>query len=293
MPEISGSSHSSKKTRGRRGSARPARERVETALELVGERLALVRAADDAAEDADHLQDLGDAALVEGEHRIAALDQLAGDVGLQIRERQDQIGLQRLDLVDSARAGTTDTARLLPRFGRPDRVAGDADDAIAFTEEVERLGGLFGQADDAAGKTSWLSRGDSAVTESIGMIGEHESVAVDDLAEVDIDRAGEHRAVIDERMELAVLAARVDAGRQIGEQRAVEVAAGEAADRGRAGRRTSGARAGRRRSCRRARSRGRFGLPQGKQRRQAACRPAGPRDSGGRPRETDRRTRRA
>ena len=62
-------------------------------------RSARAGAADQSAEDADHLQDLGDAALVEHHHRVAALDQLGGDVGLQVGEAEDQVGLERLDLV--------------------------------------------------------------------------------------------------------------------------------------------------------------------------------------------------
>ena len=43
-------------------------------------------------------------------------------------------------------------------------------------------------------------------------IGKDEAVAVDDLADVDVDRLGEHRPGTRKRVELAVLAARVDAG---------------------------------------------------------------------------------
>ena len=42
-----------------------------------------------------------------------------------------------------------DTRGFWPRLGRPHRVAGDADDAVACAEQVERLGRLLGQADDA------------------------------------------------------------------------------------------------------------------------------------------------
>ena len=42
------------------------------------------------------------------------------------------------------------------------------------------------------------------------------------------DRVAEHRAVVRERMEFAALAAGVDAGRQVREQRRVELAAGKA-----------------------------------------------------------------
>ena len=54
-----------------------------------------------------------------------------------------------------------------------------------------------------------------------------EPLARDDLAGLDRRAAAEHRTGVDEGMELAVLAARIDAGRQVGEQRRVELAAGE------------------------------------------------------------------
>ena len=64
----------------------------------------------------------------------AAPDELGGDVGLQIREGQHEIGLERLDLVE-ARVDERRDLRLLPRFRRPHGVAGDADDAIALAEQ--------------------------------------------------------------------------------------------------------------------------------------------------------------
>ena len=153
MPEISGSSHSSKNTRGRRGSAPPrARMSSSPRSSRVGERLGALAGADQAADDADHLQDLGDAPLIERHDRIAAANQLGGDVRLQIGEGEDQIRLQRLDLVEP-RVDERRHLRLRARLRRPHRVAGDADDAIAFAEQVQRLGRLFGQTDDAGWDT--------------------------------------------------------------------------------------------------------------------------------------------
>jgi hypothetical protein len=86
--------------------ARPAREGpgalanlIEASFQLAGQSEPLFRRADDAAENADHLQDLADASLVEREHRIPALHQLTGDLRLQVGERQDQIGIERRDLL--------------------------------------------------------------------------------------------------------------------------------------------------------------------------------------------------
>ena len=75
-------------------------------------------------------------------------DELGGDVGLQIGEREDQVGRERLDLLEP-RVDERRDARLLPRLRRPHRVTGHADDPIAFAEQIQRLGRLFGQADDA------------------------------------------------------------------------------------------------------------------------------------------------
>ena len=61
---------------------------------------------------------------------------------------EDQIGLERFDLVEP-RVDERGHSRLLPRLRRPHGVAGHADDAIAFAEQIQRLGRLFGQADDA------------------------------------------------------------------------------------------------------------------------------------------------
>ena len=61
---------------------------------------------------------------------------------------ENQVRLQRLDLVEP-RVDERRHLRLAARLRRPHRVAGDADDAIALTEQVQRLGGLFGEADDA------------------------------------------------------------------------------------------------------------------------------------------------
>ena len=44
-----------------------------------------------------------------------------------------------------------DTRGLLPRLRWPHGVARHADDAVALAEEVQRLGRLLGQADDAGG----------------------------------------------------------------------------------------------------------------------------------------------
>src|SRR5437868_12736465 len=58
-------------------------------------------------------------------------------------------------------------------------------------------------------------------------IREHEIIALDDLASTDVEWAGEDRAGMDEGVELAVFAARVNAAGQIAKQVRAELPAGE------------------------------------------------------------------
>ena len=58
-------------------------------------------------------------------------------------------------------------------------------------------------------------------------IGENEAISLQDFANLDADGLPEARAVVHKRMELAVFAARVDAGRQVGQELGVEITAGE------------------------------------------------------------------
>ena len=66
------------------------------------------------AERADHGENSGDIALVEGMHRDAAADQLGDDVRLQVGEREHQIGLERKIFPMSA-----DDERRHPRLFAP------------------------------------------------------------------------------------------------------------------------------------------------------------------------------
>ena len=121
-----------------------------TLITLLTGVVAGVGPADQRADHADHLEDFVNAALVEGVDRIAAADQLARDVGLEIRERQDQVRPERVDLVEP-RVDERRHPRLAPRLGRPRGVAGDADDPIPLPEQIQRLRGFLGEADDPRG----------------------------------------------------------------------------------------------------------------------------------------------
>ena len=101
----------------------------------------------------DHVEDFLHRALVEDQHVQAALGQIARDVGLQVGEADDQVGLQLQDFFLLCTQKRRDARLLLPRARRPHGVARDADDAPLLAEEVQRLGAFLGQADDALGKT--------------------------------------------------------------------------------------------------------------------------------------------
>src|SRR5215472_1707392 len=96
IPEISGSSHSSKNTRGRLGRAFA---RAWISARRISPPGPLIRI-DDGADRPDHAEDPRDAALVEGVDVEPAADQIGGDVGLEVGEGQDEVGRQRQDFVD-------------------------------------------------------------------------------------------------------------------------------------------------------------------------------------------------
>ena len=115
---------------------RPARQaqaalvhRIDARGERGRERVGLLRRADQRAERADHVEDAGDVALVEGMHRDIGADQFGDDVGLQIGKGQHQVGLEREDLRHVGGDEGRDARLFLAHLRRPHRVAGHADDA--------------------------------------------------------------------------------------------------------------------------------------------------------------------
>jgi hypothetical protein len=67
---------------------------------------------------AQHLEDLGQAALVEHQHRHAGTDQIGGNVGLDVRKAQHQVGPQGHDLLDARAGEGADLGLFLPRAAR-------------------------------------------------------------------------------------------------------------------------------------------------------------------------------
>ncbi len=106
--------------------------------------------ADQRAESADHGEDAGKVALVEGVHGDIGADQIGDDVGLQVGEGEHQVGLERQYLRHVGGDEGSNARLLFAHLRRPHRIARDADDAMVFAEEIERLHGFFGQADDSA-----------------------------------------------------------------------------------------------------------------------------------------------
>ena len=84
-----------------------------------------------------------------------ATNEIRSNVGLEIGERQDQIGLQGEDLIDVRRREGADPRLVAASMRWAHNIAGDADDTILLAKQVQRLNGLFGEADNSAGREHW------------------------------------------------------------------------------------------------------------------------------------------
>ena len=124
----------------------------ETLLIAGCELIGAIGRTDQRAEGADHRQDAGDVALVEDMDRDAGANEIGNDLSLQIREGQNEVRLQRQDFRNVGRDERRHPRLLAPDPRRPHRIAGDADDAVLLAQEVQRLDGFLGEADDAAGR---------------------------------------------------------------------------------------------------------------------------------------------
>ena len=120
---------------------------VQPVFQIVRERFAGGLSADQRCHGPDHAKDFGDRSLIEDDDVVTAANEFGGDLCLQIREAENQVWLQRLDLVEP-RIDERRYLGLAACLRWSHGVTGDPDDAIAFAEEVQRLGCFFGQADD-------------------------------------------------------------------------------------------------------------------------------------------------
>ena len=94
--------------------------------------------------------------IIEGMHRDVAADQLGGKVGLQVGKGENEIGLERQDLLEVGGNERRHPRFLLAHARRPHRITGDADDTVLLAEEIERLDGFFCQADDTSGREHFV-----------------------------------------------------------------------------------------------------------------------------------------
>ena len=93
MPEIIGSSHSAKYTLGRRVKcAARWRAPASPAASLVGKTISTICRTDHRPEHADHVENLGDSALVEGVDIDALSNKRRHDIGLQVGEARGSSG---------------------------------------------------------------------------------------------------------------------------------------------------------------------------------------------------------
>src|SRR6185437_16822546 len=101
------------------------------------ERLGLLDGPDQRPERADHVEDARDIALVERVHRDVAPDQLGRYVGLQVREGQNEVRLERDDLLEVRRDEGRDARLLAPHARWPHRIARYAHNAVLLAEQIE------------------------------------------------------------------------------------------------------------------------------------------------------------
>jgi hypothetical protein len=110
------------------------------------------RRTDQRAQGADHRQNACDIALIEYMDGNAGTDQVGDDFGLQVGERENEVGFEREDLRNIRRDKRRDPRFLASDPRRAHRVAGDADDAILLAQQIQCLDGLLGETDDPAGR---------------------------------------------------------------------------------------------------------------------------------------------
>src|SRR5690606_19612507 len=125
---------------------------VDPPRQLADQRVGALHGADEITDSGDHVEDAVDGAVVEHVDVDTARDQFAGDVGLQVREAEHEVGLEFEDAIDLRRGERRHLRLLAPGARRTHRESRDADDAPFLAEQVQRLHRLLGHADDALGK---------------------------------------------------------------------------------------------------------------------------------------------
>jgi len=139
IPEISGSSHSSKNTLGRFGNRSAPLGLRPNAFRAFLRAAEPVRSHRPSRPPSNHIEDPGDASLIEGMDIEPTADEIRGNAGLEIGERQDKIRAQGEDLVDVRRREGAHAQFLTASLWWPHNIAGDADDAVLLTQQIQRL----------------------------------------------------------------------------------------------------------------------------------------------------------
>jgi len=132
-----------------RQSRRACRNVRKPGAKLRNQGSSLCLATDHAAQYTDHAQDFGHRAVIEHMHFDAGTDEGGCDIGLQVGEAEHQVGLKFDDALDLGAGEGRNLWLLATRARRPHSEARDPDDAPVLAQQVEGLGRLLGQADNA------------------------------------------------------------------------------------------------------------------------------------------------
>ena len=81
-------------------------------------------------------------------HLDPSPDQPGGNVGLQVREGQHKIRVQRLDLLQISTGERPHPRLFAPHAGGADGIAGDPDNPVVLAKKIQRLDSFFGETND-------------------------------------------------------------------------------------------------------------------------------------------------
>ena len=115
--------------------------------QFVGQPIGAIRGPDQRTERANHVENLRDSALIKGVYVHAVPDESSRDIGLQVGDVRTRSGFRARIFGMSAEV-KADTRGFSPGSRWPDHVARDTHDAPILAEEIERLHGFLGQAND-------------------------------------------------------------------------------------------------------------------------------------------------
>ena len=94
--------------------------------------------------------DPADCSLIEGVDVEPVANEIGDDVGLEIGEGQDEIGLQGENFVDIRRDECAHAWLFAASVWWAHDIPRDTDNSVLLAEQVQRLDGFFGEADNSA-----------------------------------------------------------------------------------------------------------------------------------------------